>query len=63
MGCSMSCLLKENQLVSLVRVGSYLGGNESKFRYSYVAKIMSVLYGMRDGERSELGLLMGSSLK
>ncbi|CAK9152009.1 unnamed protein product [Ilex paraguariensis] len=62
-GCSMSCLLKENQLVSLVRVGSYLGGNESKFRYSYVAKIMSVLYGMRDGERSELGLLMGSSLK
>ncbi|GFS37616.1 preprotein translocase SecA family protein [Actinidia rufa] len=60
-GLSARCLLKGREEVSLVRVGGSLCENNSKLKYSYVAKILRFLCGMRDGERDELGLILKAS--
>ncbi|KAL7176359.1 hypothetical protein ACSBR2_029821 [Camellia fascicularis] len=60
-GLSVRCLMKGNEKVSLVRVGGSLCENDSKFNYSYVAKVLWVLYGMTDRERAELGLILKAS--
>ncbi|XP_057503100.1 uncharacterized protein LOC130786751 [Actinidia eriantha] len=54
-------LLKGREEVSLVRVGGSLCENNSKLKYSYVAKILRFLCGMKDGERDELGLILKAS--
>lgn len=63
LGMPMRCLLKERQKVSLLKVGLFSRGDDSGFSYSYVAKIMWVLFGMRDGQRDELGLILRGSLR
>ncbi|XP_052188251.1 uncharacterized protein LOC127798727 isoform X2 [Diospyros lotus] len=58
------CLMKGHESVSLVRAGGSLCDDDSKLKYSYVAKVLKILYGMADEERAELGLILrASSLK
>lgn len=57
------CLMKENQVVGLVKVGVLLDDDEGGVVFSYVGKIMRVLCGMSDGERDELGLILRESLR
>ncbi|KAA8546443.1 hypothetical protein F0562_002818 [Nyssa sinensis] len=61
LGSPILCLLKENQMVSLVRVGCSSHESDSKFKYSYIAKILQALYGMKEAERAELGLILRAS--
>ncbi|KAM7511113.1 hypothetical protein LguiB_009988 [Lonicera macranthoides] len=62
LGMSIRCLMKCHQKVSLVKVGLFRQENDSRFRFSYINKIVQVLCGMKDGERSELDLILGESL-
>ncbi|XP_074366502.1 uncharacterized protein LOC141707313 isoform X1 [Apium graveolens] len=57
------CLMKENEVLGLVKVGVLLDDDEGGFVFSYVGKIMRVLCGMSDGERDELGLILRESLR
>ncbi|XP_047329289.1 uncharacterized protein LOC124932669 [Impatiens glandulifera] len=51
--------LKGDEKLSLLRLaGPFSEVDDSKLRYSYTAKIMSILYGMNLGERDELSLLL-----
>lgn len=62
---SMGCVLKENEKVSLLEIGYFADlnkGSSSKFEYSYDMKVMSVLYGLTEGERNELESIIKTSL-
>ncbi|WOH02200.1 hypothetical protein DCAR_0521589 [Daucus carota subsp. sativus] len=63
LGMPSKWLMKENDVVGLVKVGGLLNDDDGEVVYSYVGKIMRVLCGMSDSERDELGLILGSSLK
>lgn len=56
-------LMKENEVLGLVKVGVLLDDDEVGFVYSYVGNIMRVLCGMSDGERDELRLILRESLR
>ncbi|XP_009601310.1 uncharacterized protein [Nicotiana tomentosiformis] len=61
----MGCVLKENEKVSLLEIGYFddlNNGSSKKFEYSYEVKVMSVLYGLSEGERNELESIIKSSL-
>ncbi|KAK1398526.1 Protein translocase subunit SECA2 chloroplastic [Heracleum sosnowskyi] len=57
------CLMKENGVLGLVKVGGLVDGDEGGVVFSYVGKILRVLCGMSDGERDELGLILRESLR
>ncbi|CAI9266659.1 unnamed protein product [Lactuca saligna] len=57
------CSMKRHQKVSLFKVGSFTHSNENRFNYSYLAKVISILFKMRDGVLAELMLILSSSLK
>ncbi|OIT38586.1 zinc finger ccch domain-containing protein 62 [Nicotiana attenuata] len=61
----MGCVLKENEKVSLLEIGYFDDLNKGsckKFEYSYEVKVISVLYGLSEGERNELESIIKSSL-
>ncbi|XP_027148372.1 uncharacterized protein LOC113748960 [Coffea eugenioides] len=67
------CILRENEKVGLVKVGVFRDQSErqdgkegvlcSKFKYSYEAKIVKVLFLMKENERDELEMILKESLK
>uniref|UniRef100_A0A7C9ECC3 RING-type domain-containing protein n=1 Tax=Opuntia streptacantha TaxID=393608 RepID=A0A7C9ECC3_OPUST len=57
------CRLVDDQKVGLVEIGRFEVGHECLFEYSYVTKVMSVVGCMSDGQRTELGTLLGLSLR
>lgn len=65
LGLSMiaKCRLVDDQKAGLVEIGRFELGEEYLFEYSYVSKVMSVLGCMSDGQRTELGTLLGLSLR
>ncbi|BBG95583.1 Preprotein translocase SecA family protein, partial [Prunus dulcis] len=54
---------REDQSVSFVQVGSLPNLGSSGFEFSYIARVMKCLSGMREGERNELGLLLRASVR
>ncbi|KAL3504264.1 hypothetical protein ACH5RR_034105 [Cinchona calisaya] len=69
-------ILKENEKVGLVKIGTFrdesekekvkegfLCNNSCKLKYSYEAKIMKVLYLMKENERDEVVSVLNASLK
>ncbi|GAB2270387.1 hypothetical protein Dimus_005290 [Dionaea muscipula] len=54
--------LKDWQKVSLLKIGD-CELDEGAFEYSYVGRVMGVLNGMRESERTELGLVLDVSLR
>ncbi|XP_058189716.1 uncharacterized protein LOC131307305 isoform X2 [Rhododendron vialii] len=55
------CSMKGDEEVSLVRVGGGCFVSDPKLKYSYCWEILRVLYGMKDGERDELGMILKAS--
>lgn len=66
-GFRLGCLKeRESQRVSLVKVGSLFssgGDDDAVFKYSYFARVMNCLSGMRAEERDELGLILKAASK
>ncbi|CAN4121097.1 unnamed protein product [Withania somnifera] len=61
----MGCALKDSEKVSLLEIGYFADLNKassSKFEYSYEVKVMSVLYGLSEGEISVLESIIKASL-
>ncbi|KAI3761723.1 hypothetical protein L1987_52144 [Smallanthus sonchifolius] len=60
---SSKCSMKRNQNVSLFKLGSfsYIHSDEHRFKYSYLAKTMWILFEMGDGALAELELILRSS--
>ncbi|XP_010269042.1 PREDICTED: uncharacterized protein LOC104605824 isoform X2 [Nelumbo nucifera] len=56
------CFLRQNQNVSLFRV-AFSSSSASEFSFSYTARIMIALNNLKDGERTELGLILRTSLR
>lgn len=66
------CILRENEKVGLVKVGVFRDQSEKekgkegilcgKFKYSYEAKIMKVLFLMKQNERDVLEMILKESL-
>ncbi|XP_050126099.1 uncharacterized protein LOC126603331 isoform X4 [Malus sylvestris] len=54
---------REDESVSLFRVGSLPGSDSSGFEFSYTARVLKCLSGMREEERNEMGLLLRVSLR
>ncbi|XP_070670840.1 uncharacterized protein [Malus domestica] len=54
---------REEESVSLFRVGSLPGSDSSGFEFSYTARVLKCLSGMREEERNEMGLLLRVSLR
>lgn len=55
----------EKEEVCLLKVGIFIDKNEScsKFKYSYEVKVLRVLYGMAEGVRNELDLILNAGSK
>ncbi|KAI3709084.1 hypothetical protein L2E82_38833 [Cichorium intybus] len=62
-GPSSRCSMKSHQKVSLFKVGFFTHNEEEKLNYSYIAKVMWILFKMRDISLAELTLILTSSLK
>ncbi|XP_024972993.1 uncharacterized protein LOC112511550 isoform X2 [Cynara cardunculus var. scolymus] len=62
-GPSFRCRFKGNHKVGLFKVGSFMDNVEYRFKYSYLAKAMWVLFKMKDAALSELELILTCSLK
>lgn len=58
----VKCRLVDDQKVGLVEIGRF-EMDEPLFEYSYVSKVMRVLGCMSDAQRTELGSLLGVSLR
>ncbi|KAI3807543.1 hypothetical protein L1987_23473 [Smallanthus sonchifolius] len=60
---SSKCSMKRNQKVSLCKLGSFsfMHSDEHRFKYSYLAKAMWILFEMGDGALAELQLILRSS--
>ncbi|KAJ4960342.1 hypothetical protein NE237_020252 [Protea cynaroides] len=56
------CFPRENQLVSLVRVG-HSSVPDFAFKLSYNARVMEALDRLKESERTELGLILRASLR
>lgn len=50
--------MKENQIVSLVRIASVSSASDSLFCFSYMFRIMNCLNGMGEPKRDDLGLIL-----
>lgn len=59
----MGCALEEGEKVSLFEIGYFAKDSysSSRFEYSYEVKLMSVLYGLSEGERNELESIIKAS--
>ncbi|KAF7816817.1 protein translocase subunit SECA2, chloroplastic isoform X2 [Senna tora] len=55
--------IQENQCLSLAPIVSLPPVNHSKFNFSYVARIMMCLEGMKEAQREELALILKASMK
>ncbi|KAK4429619.1 hypothetical protein Salat_1262500 [Sesamum alatum] len=61
----MGCILREKEHVGLVRVGTFVEGEEDSklFKASYESIILTVLYGMEEEERNKLGIILNATLR
>lgn len=61
----MGCDLREKENVGLVKVGIFVEDEEDSkfFKSSYESRIVSVLCGMKEVERDELGIILNATLR
>lgn len=61
----MGCVLREENNVGLIKVGIFVEGEvDSKLiEPSYESRILTVLWGMKEGERVKLGIFLNASFR